>query len=447
MTTPDPIRSGDGVARRPDLRRHPREDRPDPAGADRHPPDADDRGAEPHPGARRAPDLRQARRPHRRRAGRQQAPQPRVPPGAHDGRESPTSSSSGSTSSRTRRARRSGACNRLGLRTVLVLEGARPREVQGNLLVDYLLGAEIHFAPDRAEQRRMLDRLAEDCRQRGERPHILNDNPMFDVASAIAYLETTMEMIEQLRAAGTAPTVLYMSSSGKGQAGLELARKLWGGFRVHGVTATREYDVPARTAAIANETAATLGLDVRVRPEEVVNFDGFVGAGLRPPESGGQRGGPAVRAHRGPRPRPGLHRQVRGRPDRPRPRRAASPRRDTAVFVHTGGAPAIFTWSHLWTDEGADAADRTVLSHPPRGGPHESPDGPRRSCPPPPHRRSTLGSPPSPRPGDGRRDPDLRPERRGDRARSGAGRVRRPIRPATRSPTASTTGWSTSTRT
>ena len=57
-----------------------------------------------------------------------------------------------------------GACNRLGLRTVLVLEGARPREVQGNLLVDYLLGAEIHFAPDRAEQRRMLDRLAEECR-------------------------------------------------------------------------------------------------------------------------------------------------------------------------------------------------------------------------------------------------------------------------------------------
>jgi D-cysteine desulfhydrase len=28
---------------------------------------------------------------------------------------------------------------------------------------------------------------------------------------------------------------------------------------------------------------------------------------------------------------------------------------DTAVFVHTGGAPAVFTWSHLWTDEGTDA--------------------------------------------------------------------------------------------
>lgn len=84
-----------------------------------------------------------------------------------------------------------GACNRLGLETTLVLEGARPEEVQGNLLVDYLLGAEVHFAADRQEQRATLDRLAEECRRRGRRPHILNDNPMFDVASAIAYLETT----------------------------------------------------------------------------------------------------------------------------------------------------------------------------------------------------------------------------------------------------------------
>jgi D-cysteine desulfhydrase/L-cysteate sulfo-lyase len=244
-----------------------------------------------------------------------------------------------------------GACNRLGLRTVLVLEGARPRDVQGNLLVDYLLGAEIHFAPDRAEQRRTLDRLADECRRRGERPHILNDNPMFDVASAIAYLETTMEIIEQLRVAGAAPTVLYMSSSGKGQAGLELARQLWGGFRVHGVTATREYDVPARTAAIANETAATLGLDVRVRAEDVVNFDDYVGPGYGRPSADGTE---AVQ----------LFARTEGLVLDPvytgkcaaaliaHAREGRLTRHDTVVFVHTGGAPAIFTWSHLWTDEG-----------------------------------------------------------------------------------------------
>jgi D-cysteine desulfhydrase/L-cysteate sulfo-lyase len=245
-----------------------------------------------------------------------------------------------------------GACNRLGLRTILVLEGGRPAEIQGNLLVDYLLGAEVHFAADRQAQRALLDRLAEDCRRRGERPHILNDNPMFDVASAIAYLEATMEMLEQLWAMAAAPTVFYMSSSGKGQAGLELARALWGGFRIHGVTATREYDVPARTAAIANETARALGLDVTVRAEDVVNFGDFVGPGYGQPSPEGNEAvrlfartegivldpvytgkcAAALIAHAG-----------QGRLSRD----------DTVVFVHTGGAPAIFTWSHLWADQPA----------------------------------------------------------------------------------------------
>jgi D-cysteine desulfhydrase/L-cysteate sulfo-lyase len=249
-----------------------------------------------------------------------------------------------------------GACNRLGLRTVLVLEGARPREVQGNLLVDYLLGAEIHFAADRDEQRRTLDRLAAECRRRGERPHILNDNPMFDVASAIAYLETTMEMLEQLAAAGVTPTVFYMSSSGKGQAGLELARELWGGFRVHGVTATAEYDVPTRTAAIANEAARTLDLDVTVRPEDVVNFGDFVGPGYGRPSPEGTE---AVR----------LFARTEGMVLDPvytgkcaaaliaHARAGRLTRDDTAVFVHTGGAPAVFTWSQLWSGGGSPAPD------------------------------------------------------------------------------------------
>ena len=158
-----------------------------------------------------------------------------------------------------------GACNKLGLRTILVLEGERPDVVQGNLLVDYLLGAEVVFAPTRAAQRAALDEHARRVREAGGRPHILNDNPMFDVASALAYLETTMELMEQMEAARVQPTALYMSSSGKGQAGLVLGKRLTNaGHAVHGVTATDEFHVPSRTAAIANETLAVLGLDVRV---------------------------------------------------------------------------------------------------------------------------------------------------------------------------------------
>jgi D-cysteine desulfhydrase/L-cysteate sulfo-lyase len=243
-----------------------------------------------------------------------------------------------------------GACNKLGLKTILVLEGARPNDPQGNLLVDYLLGAEIHFAPTRAEQRTMLDSLAADARRRGERPHILNDNPMFDVASAIAYLETTMETMEQLAAKGVRPTVFYMSSSGKGQAGIELARRLFGGFRMHGVTATGEYpDLGARTAAIANETAALLGLDIRVAPAEVINFRDFVGPGYGRPSPEG------IEATR-------LFARSEGVVLDPiytgkcaagmiaHARAGALAGEEAIVFVHTGGSPAIFTWNRLWLD-------------------------------------------------------------------------------------------------
>src|ERR1700733_496236 len=99
-----------------------------------------------------------------------------------------------------------GACNKLGLKTILVLEGEKPEIVQGNLLVDYLLGAEVVFAPTRAAQRTALDEHAARVRAAGGRAHILNDNPMFDVASALAYLEVTIELLEPLRYANVQVT-------------------------------------------------------------------------------------------------------------------------------------------------------------------------------------------------------------------------------------------------
>src|SRR3954468_18861608 len=181
-----------------------------------------------------------------------------------------------------------GACNKLGLRTILVLEGRKPNVIQGNLLMDYLLGAEVHFASTREEQRRMLDELAGQTRKAGGRPLILNDNPMFDFPSAAAYLEATLEVLEQLDGEGLVPTCFYMSSSGKGQAGIILAQRLTGlGFRMHGVTATSEFHLPSRTAGIANETAKALELDLVVTEEEVVNFGEFVGKGYGIPSEAG----------------------------------------------------------------------------------------------------------------------------------------------------------------
>ena len=242
-----------------------------------------------------------------------------------------------------------GACNKLGLETILVLEGERPEQVQGNLLIDYLLGAEIHFARDRQEQRRLLDSLAADCRAKGRKPHILNDNPMFDVASALAYIETLMEMHEQLAAVGAQATAFYMSSSGKGAAGFEIARKLFGGFAVHSVTATSEFDVPARTAAIANQTCEILGLELRLEPADITNFGGFVGERYGMPSEAGNEAVRLFARHEGIVLDPiytgkaaaamiAHIREGRFKPD------------DLLVLVHTGGFPAVFTWNQLWSE-------------------------------------------------------------------------------------------------
>jgi 1-aminocyclopropane-1-carboxylate deaminase/D-cysteine desulfhydrase-like pyridoxal-dependent ACC family enzyme len=243
-----------------------------------------------------------------------------------------------------------GACNKLGLETILVLEGKRPDQVQGNLLINYLLGAEIHFARDRHEQRSLLDSLAADCRAKGRRPHILNDNPMFDVASALAYIETLMEMQDQLQAAGVKPSAFYMSSSGKGAAGFEIARKLFGGFAIHSVTATSEFEVPSRTAGIANQTCEALGLTLRLTPGDITNFGGFVGMRYGVPSDAGNEAIRLFARHEGIILDPiYTGKAAAGMLAHIRENRFS--RDDVLVFVHTGGSPAVFSWNQLWAGD------------------------------------------------------------------------------------------------
>ena len=185
-------------------------------------------------------------------------------------------------------------------------------------------------------------------RAQGGRPHILNDNPMFDVASAVAYLEVTLEVLEQLDERGLKPNYFYMSSSGKGSAGIILAQRLLGAdFAMHSVCATDEFHLPSRTAGIANETAATLGLDISVSEEEVINTTDFVGKGYGIPSEAGDE---AVR----------LFARTEGIILDPiytgkaaagmiaHIREGRFSQDDVLVFVHTGGTPAIFTWNELW---------------------------------------------------------------------------------------------------
>ena len=117
------------------------------------------------------------------------------------------------------------AAARLGLEAHLVLSGEQPSVPTGNLLVSRLLGAHVSFVPPEGDQSAAAEAIRDRLATQGHRPIVLNESPMFELAGVLAYAIATIELIGQLDAAGIEPSSarIYMSSTGKGQAGLELA--------------------------------------------------------------------------------------------------------------------------------------------------------------------------------------------------------------------------------
>ena len=175
------------------------------------------------------------------------------------------------------------AAVKLGMKSILVLKGAKPDHVTGNLLIDYLLGAEIHFAETKEDQRTVINQLMLDLTAKGYRPYTLSDSPMFMLSAALAYAEATLELIGQLESLSINPETvhIYLSSSGKGQPGVEVSTRCLGlPFKVTGVSAMpTSKQVQEIIADSTNNTARFLGINLDVRPEEIKNRTEFIGKG------------------------------------------------------------------------------------------------------------------------------------------------------------------------
>ena len=127
------------------------------------------------------------------------------------------------------------AAAKAGLRCDLLLGGRAPREPQGNLLLDVLLGAHLHWAGDdrRGEG---LGAIAAALRDGGRRPSVIpygGSSPL----GAAGYFSAMEELALQLRSGGESiDAVLFASSSGGTHAGIIAgARALRFGARVTGI--------------------------------------------------------------------------------------------------------------------------------------------------------------------------------------------------------------------
>jgi L-cysteate sulfo-lyase len=151
----------------------------------------------------------------------------------------------------------------LGMRVVLVVNGARPTVATGNARLDALFGADVRYVTDRTERDPAMHAIAAELRAAGHRPFIV---PLG--ASTAAGAMGFARGVAEVAAAGVKPTVIiHSSSSGGTQAGLIAGCALLGmRARIIGVSADDPAASLARTVdGLLDDMAVRLG----AKPESI----------------------------------------------------------------------------------------------------------------------------------------------------------------------------------
>ena len=243
-----------------------------------------------------------------------------------------------------------GAAKKLGLEVALVLlHGEKGPALQGNLLLDRLMGADVTVVDlDSMEcLTPLLEAKAEELGRAGRRPYVVRPFGLNKlVLGAVGYVNGALELDAQLEAAGVTPDFLYLCGANMTPAGLALGLKALG-------RATRLINIapivwsvprPVDIARIASATAARLDLDERIAPEDIENHDEYIGERYGVVTEGGREAMRLVAGTEGIILDPVYSaKAMAGLIDHVRMGRIG--KGQTAVFLHTGGTPALFAYA------------------------------------------------------------------------------------------------------
>jgi D-cysteine desulfhydrase family pyridoxal phosphate-dependent enzyme len=109
------------------------------------------------------------------------------------------------------------AAAKLGMRSILVANGAPPEKPSGNALLDRLLGAEVRYVARREDRAPAMEEAAEEMRRAGRRPYVIPIGASTPLGAA-AFVQAVDEMLAQLPA--PPDVIVHSTSSGGTQAGL-----------------------------------------------------------------------------------------------------------------------------------------------------------------------------------------------------------------------------------
>jgi 1-aminocyclopropane-1-carboxylate deaminase/D-cysteine desulfhydrase-like pyridoxal-dependent ACC family enzyme len=239
------------------------------------------------------------------------------------------------------------ACNKLGLDCVLYLSRAvHNDDIQGNLLLDHLMGAEVHIVdePMGPGLDDLLLAKAAELRKTGRRPFVwdrITGRPL----AAVSYALCLAEVLDQMRARGLEPTAIYAAAAGATGAGLAIGKAVlgWPGKVRLLCPIHWPWDTPADLATVATASAALLGLPHRLRAEDIDVRDDYIGDRYGAVTPAGREALGLLARTEGILLDPVYTaKAMAGLIDDIRSRRLGPD--DTTIFLHTGGTPAVFAY-------------------------------------------------------------------------------------------------------
>ena len=173
---------------------------------------------------------------------------------------------------------------KLGVKVGLLLRGSGQEDVQGNYLLDKVLGAELRFIPtqDPYDPRVpvWLDEFVADFQRRGLKTHVFHIPGLTGTLGAAAMVHAGEEMARQFAEQQITPQAVFCAAgSGLTTAGLVLAFKALGlPTRVVCLSVQRPASfIAPLIVERANAAAQMLGLAVRVQADDFDTDDRFIG--------------------------------------------------------------------------------------------------------------------------------------------------------------------------
>jgi len=174
------------------------------------------------------------------------------------------------------------ASRRLGMKPVLVLVGKEPEVPDGNLLLDKLLSADIHFIDDYGPHVDVyMNKLADDFRTKGHRPYVIPAGASIP-STVPGYALAMEELVNQFKETGEQlDAVVCACGTGGTQAGLIFGAKLLDvNVKIVGASVfASKADASVTVSGLVNGAAELFDVDLSIAPEDVNVFDEYIKEG------------------------------------------------------------------------------------------------------------------------------------------------------------------------